>query len=139
MFKSLKFWLIASGVVGVLAVGWYVKALFDKANERDFFAEENKALRIDLKKASDSLNAQVKVFRDSTELYKWQLIKTVTEAKNKSEIDAIKVSLIPSIQSVVAVMRDSVIKINKDRAALEGKVLELTKDLERAKKKRKFL
>lgn len=139
MFKSLKFWLSLSGAVGIAFLVWFIIATFKKASERDVFEVQNKLLKIDKQKQKDSLQYQINVFSDSIELYKTRLTKAFIEAKNKSELYSLNSSLIPSVQSVVKVMRDSVIVINKDRARLEVLILELEKDLERAKKKRRFL
>jgi H+/gluconate symporter-like permease len=128
MFKSIKNWLYITGIVGVLALGWFVKSLFDKAKERDAFEKENKSLKKEKKTLADSLSLQ-----------KEWLAKALIDTKNATELYILTKGMTASFQGVIKVMRDSVIVINRDRATLEVKVLELEKDLERARKKRKFL
>ncbi|MBA4852095.1 hypothetical protein [Emticicia sp. BO119] len=139
MFKSIKFWLSLSGIASIAFFVWFIVATFKKAAERDVFEVQYKLLKIDKQKQKDSLQYHINAFSDSVEIYKTRLTKAFIEAKNKSELYSLNNSLIPSVQSIIKVMRDSVIVINKQRAKLEAQVLELEKDLERAKKKRKFL
>jgi len=126
--NKFKLILIVLGIAGVGFGGITIKDVFEKLKERRQVIKENKVLK-----------AEVKTFNDSLKLHKEWLAKALIDTKNASELYAVTKGMTASFQGVIAVMRDSVIKINKDRAAIDAKLLECQKNLERAQKKRKFL
>lgn len=120
------------GILLILGLAWYginyVQKVFQKAKQYDAINAENATLRHEKKTLTDSLK-----------LHKEWLSKALYETKNATELYILTKGMSVSFQSVIKQMRDSVIAINKDRAAIDAKLLECQKDLERAKKKRKFL
>ena len=128
MMNKLKLIIAGIGVVGIVAATIWVQRSLKKIKERDAFEKQNKAL-----------THENKVLTDSLLLHKEWLAKSLIDTRNATELYTLTKGMTASFQGVIKVMRDSVIVINKDRARLEAEVLELQKDLERAKKKRKFL
>ena len=128
MFKSIKLWGYGIGIVGAIAAFWYIKSVFKKAGERDDFAREIKAVQADKKALADTLA-----------IHRELLAKALLDTRNANELYTIVKGTTQDFQGLIRVMRDSVIKINKDRAKLEGQVMELQKELDRAGKKRRFL
>lgn len=120
--------MIGISVAGGIAGTVWVQSTFRKLKEYKALTQENKALK-----------TEAKILKDSLLLHKEWLAKSLIDTRNATELYALTKGMTTSFQSVIAVMRDSVIRINKDRAKLEGQVLELEKDLERARKKRRFL
>ncbi len=112
---------IAGGIAGTI----WVQSTFRKLKEYKALTQENKALK-----------TEAKILKDSLLLHKEWLAKSLIDTRNATELYALTKGMTTSFQSVIAVMRDSVIKINKDRVKLDAKVLELQKDLERVKKRR---
>ncbi|MFD2523321.1 hypothetical protein [Emticicia soli] len=124
-FKLISIILaIAASVAGTI----WVQSTFRKLKENKALLQENKLLK-----------AEKKTLTDSLKLHKEWLAKSLIDTRNATELHAISKGMTASFQSVVSIMRDSVIKINKDRARLDAKVLELQKELQQARKKRKFL
>jgi hypothetical protein len=115
---------IAGGVAGTV----WIQGTIRKLKEYKALTEQNKVLK-----------NEAKVMKDSLQLHKEWLAKSLIDTRNATELYTLTKGMTTSFQSVIAIMRDSVIKINKDRVKLETKVLELQKDLERVKKKRKTL
>ncbi|RYU93586.1 hypothetical protein [Emticicia agri] len=126
--NRLSLILTGLALAGGIAATIWVQTTFSKLKERKILVQENKLLK-----------AERKTLQDSLQLHKTWLAKSLIDTKNATELYALTQGMATSFQSVIVVMRDSVIQINKDRATLEAKVLELRKDLERARKKRKFL
>lgn len=120
--------MIAVSVIGGIAGTIWIQNTFRKLKEYKALTQENKTLKADRK-----------VLFDSLQLHKEWLAKSLIDTRNANELYTLTKGMTASFQSVIAVMRDSVIKINHDRVRLETRVLELQKDLENAKKKRKFL
>jgi hypothetical protein len=126
--NKLKLIIAGAGIVGVVAATIWVQNTFRKIKERNQFEQQNKALKLEKKALIDSL-----------QLHKEYLAKALIDTKNATELYTLTKGMTASFQGVIKIMRDSVISINHDRAKLEARVLELEKDLVRAKKKRKFL
>ncbi|RFS16990.1 hypothetical protein [Emticicia sp. C21] len=128
MMNKLKLIIAGAGILGIVAATLWLQHAFKKLKERDQFEKQNKALQ-----------QTNKVLVDSLQLHKEWLAKALIDTKNATELYTLTKGMTASFQSVIKVMRDSVISINHDRATLEARVLELEKDLVSARKKRKFL
>jgi cell division protein FtsB len=115
-------------VISCIAGTVWIQSTFNKLKEYKALTQENKALK-----------TEAKTLKDSLQLHKEWLAKSLIDTRNATELYTLTKGMTTSFQSVIAVMRDSVIKINKDRVQLERRVLELQKDLEQARKKRRFL
>lgn len=120
--------MIGLSIVGGIAGTVWVQSTFRKLKENKALTQENKAMK-----------AEGKILHDSLQLHKEWLAKSLIDTRNATELYALTKGMTTSFQSVIAIMRDSVIKINKDRARLDAKVLELQKDLEKARRKRRVL
>lgn len=105
----------------------WAQGAFRKLKDYKTVTKENKVLTADKKALQDSLR-----------IHKEWLAKSLIDTRNSSELYSLSKGMTASFQSVISIMRDSVIKINRDRAKLETQVLELQKDLEKAKQKRKL-
>jgi hypothetical protein len=125
--NKLKLIITGVGIVGVIAATIWVQHAFRKIQERNAFAKENKALQ-----------QANKVLADSLRLHKEWLAKSLIDTRNATELYNLTKGMTASFQGVIRVMRDSVIRINHDRATLEARVLELEKDLAGARKKRRL-
>lgn len=128
MITKLKLIIAGIGIVGIVAATLWVQHSLRKIKERDQFAQQNKALQ-----------QTNKVLADSLLLHKEWLAKSLIDTRNATELYHLTKGMTESFQGVIKVMRDSVISINRDRARLEARALELEKDLANARKKRKFL
>ncbi|GAB3517688.1 hypothetical protein [Emticicia fontis] len=128
MLNKLKLILAGIGIIGVVTATLWVQHSLKKIKEGDQFEKQNKALQ-----------ATNKVLTDSLLLHKEWLAKSLIDTRNATELYTLTRGMTASFQSVIKVMRDSVISINQDRVALEARVLELEKDLTKARKKRKLL
>lgn len=126
--NKLKLIMAGAGIVGVVAATIWVQHTLRQIRERNQFEQQNKALK-----------ATNKALEDSLRLHREYLAKALIDTHNATELYTLTKGMTQSFQGVIKVMRDSVIVINKDRAKLEARILELEKNLERAKKKRKFL
>jgi hypothetical protein len=125
--NRLKLIIAGAGIVGIVAATLWVQHTFKKLKERDQFEKQNKTLQ-----------HTNKVLTDSLQLHKEWLAKSLIDTQNATELYTLTKGMTASFQGVIKVMRDSVIRINNDRANLEARVLELEKDLASARKKRKF-
>ncbi|MBA4851364.1 hypothetical protein [Emticicia sp. BO119] len=126
--NKLKLIIAGAGIAGIVAATIWVQHAFRRLAESNQFEQQNKVLQ-----------ATNKILTDSLQLHKTWLAKSLIDTRNATELYALTKGMTASFQSVIKVMRDSVISINQDRATLEAKILELEKDLDRARKKRKFL
>lgn len=133
MFNLLikEFGLKICGILLGVSLAWYginyVQKVFQKAKQYDVINAENATLK-----------AEKKTLTDSLKLHKEWLAKSLIDTRNATELHAITKSMTTSFQSVVSIMRDSVIKINQDRVLLHAKNIELEKEVEKLKKKRRI-
>lgn len=119
--------ILGVSVLATIGGTIWAQGAFRKLKDYKAVTKENKALVADKKALQDSLR-----------IHKEWLAKSLIDTRNATELYSLSKGMTASFQSVIAVMRDSVIKINRDRSKLEARVLELQKDLEKARQKKKL-
>ena len=105
--NKLKLIIAGAGIVGIVVATLWLQHAFRKIKERDQFEKQNKALQ-----------QSNKVLVDSLLLHKEWLAKALIDTRNATELYILTKGMTTSFQSVIKVMRDSVISINQDRASL---------------------